>query len=154
MSGGGSGREALIAAMRGPEYREPPRIDDPVALAFARRLQARGIVAVPGVEDERERTRKVLQYLKDSRILEQLEAERKAAAEPPPPPPPTTATLVRKVLEQEAEAINKEEARKAAQANNVIPQPSSSDPAASVPLNGVAVLRRALAGGGGTINGQ
>jgi hypothetical protein len=153
MSGGGSGREALIAAMRGPEYREPPRIDDPVALAFARRLAARGIVAVPGAEDERERTRKVLQYLKDSRILEQLEAERKAAAEPPPPPP-TTATLVRKVLEQEAEAINKEEARKAAQASNVIPQPSSSDPAASVPLNGVAVLRRALAGGGGTINGQ
>lgn len=101
-------------------------IDDPVVLAFARRLAARGIVAVPGAEDERKRTRKVLQYLKDSRILEQFEAERKAAAEPPPPPPPTTATLVREVLEQEVEAINKEEARKAAKADNVIPQPSSS----------------------------
>jgi hypothetical protein len=152
MSGGGSAREALIAALRGPEYREPARIDDPVALAFARRLEARGIVAVPGAEDERERTRKVLQYLKDSRILEQLDAERKAAAEPPPPPPPTTATLVRKVLEEEVAAINKEEARKAKQADNVIPQPSSSAPP-SVPLNGAAVLRRALAGGG-TINGH
>lgn len=153
MTGAGSAREALIAAMRGPEYREPARIDDPVALAFARKLQARGIVAVPGAEDEREHTRKVLQYLKDSRILEQLDAERKAAAEPPPPPPPTAATFVRQVLEEEVEAINKEEARKAAKVDNVIPQPSSSDPTA-VPLNGVAVLRRALAGGGGTINGH
>jgi hypothetical protein len=129
-------RRALADAARGPEYRPPQRIEDDFALAVARRLDARGIVTVEGAEDGRAHMRKVLEYLEKSKELEKLDAERQAAAAPPPPPPPTTADVLRRLMAEQNTA-----------AADVDSQP------AVPPLNGDQLLRNALGGNAGTING-
>jgi hypothetical protein len=127
-------RRTLADAMRGPEYREPQRIDDDFARAVARKLDARGIVTVEGAEDGRAHMRKVLEYLEKSKVLEKLDAERQAAAAPPPPPPPTTADVLRRLM---------------AEQNTAAADVDSGAPA----LNSSQLLRDALGGNAGTING-
>ena len=131
-------RRALADAMRGPEYREPQRIEDDFMLAVARKLDSRGIVTVEGAEDSRTHMRRVLEYLEKSKVLEKLDAERQAAAAPPPPPPPTTADILRRVMAEQNAA-----------AADVDSQP------AVPPLNGESLLRKVLGSNGnaGTING-
>lgn len=129
-------RRKLADAMRGPEYREPQRIEDDFARAVARRLDVRGIVTVEGAEDGRAHMRRVLEYLEKSKALEKLDAERQAAAAPPPPPPQTSADILRRVMAEQNTA-----------AAEVDRQP------AVPPLNGDQLLRNALGGNAGTING-
>ena len=129
-------RRRLADAMRGPEYREPQRIDDDFALAVARKLDARGIVTVEGAEDSRTHMRRVLEYLQKSRVLEKLDADRQAAAAPPPPPPPKLVDVVRQALAEDTEQ-------------------SKIDQPVVPPLNGDQLLRKVLDSNGnaGTING-
>lgn len=106
-------------------------VNDAAAVAFARRLQERGIVGdVPGLpEDESEPWgKKVLRILREDReATERYEAE-KAQREAEEAQPQTAAGLLAAALSQ---------------ANHSV-----------MPLNGAQVLRAALAGGSGTINGQ
>jgi hypothetical protein len=136
-----SARKALADAARGPEYQEPPeQISDAFALGVSRRLAERGITnTVPGTEDERTRMRQVIDYLKQSRELERLDAERRAAATPEPLPP-TTADIVRRELLKHNEAANAEQ---------------SAESGGAAALNSAALLRAAIGRGNhGSINGE
>lgn len=107
--------------------------NDPAAQAFAKRLAQRGIISDAVVADDEEpHHKKVLRILKEDREwqerYEAQEAEREA-------------------LEAEARLTP---AQLLAQAIGGGPTDSSSNP---LPLNGIGVLRAALGGAGGTING-
>jgi hypothetical protein len=109
--------------------------EDAAAVAFARRLQARDIVGdVAGMPEEvdpaEEHWQRVLQFLREEKEAAE-EAERRKAEVDKPKEPTTAAELLAAALSQ---------------ANHRAPQ--------AIPLNGAAVLRAALAGGSGTINGE
>ena len=123
--------KAALAASQGPT---PRPITDEFALAIARKLEARGIAKVPGVPDDEERWQDtVLTFLQEQRDIEERSAERRrqAEAEAQHTAPPSTAAIL------------------AAE----IAKAGTSSGSAHMPLNGAQVLRTALAGGGGTING-
>jgi len=127
-------KQRLQRAIAGTQGHRPQQITDSLALGIAKRLEARGIARVPGLpEEEEDWPKKVLAFLQEQRDIEERAAERRRQAEEErdaPPAPRTTAGIVRQAM---AEA-----------------HPTSKAP---LPLNGAAVLRAALAGGHGTING-
>jgi hypothetical protein len=124
-----SAAEMLKRALAGSQGHVQQPITDDLALGIAKRLEARGIARVPGLPEEEEtsedRIKRVLKYLRDEKSAEAAEPQPEAA----PPPQQSTAGIVR-------EAIS-----------------SSIGSSGHIPLNGAAVLRAALAGGPGTING-
>lgn len=111
---------------------KPGTVDDPVAVAFAKRLEQRGIVSqVPGLPDVDPEPwhKKVLRILhEDKEAAEQHKAKRAR--------------------------------REAEQAEAQVPLPAqvrsalAGDSSNHMPLNGAQVLRAALGGGRGTINGE
>jgi hypothetical protein len=127
--------EMLKRALAGTQGRTPQPITDEFAKAIAKRLESRGIVKVPGLEDdepesESDRIRAALNRYEAAE--RQIEAEREAkrlAEEEAAQNERTTADIVR-------EAIS-----------------ASTGSSGHIPLNGERVLRAALAGGPGTING-
>ncbi len=126
-------KEMLERAIAGTQDRTPQPITDEFARAIAKRLESRGSVKVPGLEDdapESDRIRAALdRYEATAREIEaDREAKRQAKAEAEAAAKPTTAII--------REAI--------------------TGASAPVALNGMGVLRAALSGMGtkGTINGQ
>jgi hypothetical protein len=129
--------ELLKRALAGTQGHTPQPITDEFAKAIAKRLESRGIVKVPGLEDdqpesESDRIRAALDRYEAA--VREIEAEREAkrlADEEAAQNERTTAGIVRSAIAGSS---------------------SSSDP---IPLNGARVLRAALSGLGtnGTING-
>jgi hypothetical protein len=125
--------EMLKRALAATQGRTPQPITDEFAKAIAKRLEARGIVKVPGLEDE-------------------------------PEPDPIGAALDRyqaaeRAIEAEREAkrlADEQAAQNARSTPDIIREAVSTSSGSSghIPLNGAGVLRAALAGGPGTINGQ
>lgn len=124
-------KEMLERAIAGTQGRTPQPITDEFAKAIARRLESRGIVKVPGLEDkpesESDRIRAALDRCEAAE--RQIEAERKAKRQP----------------DAEAEA--------AAKPTTAIVREAIAGASGTMPLNGAGILRAALAGGQGTING-
>ncbi len=125
--------ERALAGTQGPT---PQPITDEFVLAIAKRLEARGITTVPGIPveepDEKPLAERLRAFLEEQHDIEERAAERQRQAEEEhdaPPAPQTTADIVR-------EAIS-----------------ASTGSSGHIPLNGERVLRAALAGGPGTING-
>ena len=81
---------------------EPARLDD-FAESVARKLQARGITAVPGLPETQSWKDRVIETLTDlKRIGEQSKARQAAEKEqrnnPPPAPPPTLTQHLRELV--------------------------------------------------------
>jgi hypothetical protein len=119
--------EMLRRAIAGSQGRTHQPITDELALAIARRLEAKGIAKVPGLpeveESSEDRLKRLLECLRNDTAT--VEPEPEAA-----PPRQTTAGIVREAIA------------------------GSIGASGHIPLNGPAVLRAALAGGPGTINGE
>jgi hypothetical protein len=127
-------KEMLERAIAGTQGRTPQPITDKFARAIARKLESRGIVTVPGLEDdepesESDRIRAALDRYEAAE--QQIEAEREA----------------KRQAEVEAEA--------AAKPTTAIVREAIAGSSAPVALNGMGVLWAALSGMGtkGTING-
>lgn len=130
----------MRAINRIPAPQPSQQITDPADQAIARALQARGI-EVPGLpQDEEVHWVDILveHQRRHEEFVANQQAQRQAEAE-------AETTSDRSVAE-----ILSEEIAKFAQ-----PQPGDTSRATQppMPLNGAAVLRAALAGGSGTING-
>lgn len=111
---------------------KPGTVDDPVAVAFAKRLEQRGIVSqVPGLPDVDPEPwhKKVLRILHEDKEAAERHKVEKA--------------------KREAEE-SKTRLPLPAQLRNALVGESSNH----MPLNGAQVLRAALGGGRGTIKGQ
>jgi hypothetical protein len=129
--------DALKRAIAGTQGRTQQPITDEFAKAIAKRLESRGIVKVPGLEDdepesESDRIRAALDRYEAA--ARQVEAEREAklqAEQEAAEAQRTTPDLIRQAMAETHPTTSK----------------------ATIPLNGAAVLRAALAGGPGTING-
>jgi hypothetical protein len=130
-------KEMLERAIAGTQGRTPQPITDEFAKAIAKRLESRGIVKVPGLEDdepesESDRIRAALDRYEAAERQSEAEREAKRQAEhEAATAPQTTADLIRQTMAETHQSTSK----------------------APLPLNGAAVLRAALAGGHGTING-
>jgi hypothetical protein len=125
-------KEMLERAIAGTQGRTPQPITDEFARAIARRLESRGIVKVPGLEDdepesESDRIRAALNRYEAA--AREIEAERE----------------VKRQADEEAEA--------AAKPTTAIVREAIAGASGTMPLNGAGILRAALAGGQGTING-
>ena len=126
-------KQMLERALAGSQSPTPQPITDEFALAIARKLEARGIAKVPGIPDDEEGWQDtVLTFLQEQGDIEERAAERQSEAEAQHTAPPSTAAIL------VAEIANA----------------ATNSGGAHIPLNGAAVLRAALAGGGGTINGD
>jgi hypothetical protein len=126
--------EMLKRALAGTQGRTPQPITDEFAKAIAKRLESRGIVKVPGLPDEDESELEWYEKLLElDRRHEEFEREREAreqAEQEAATAHLTTPDLIRRTMAET--------------------HPTSKS---TIPLNGAAVLRAALAGGPGTING-
>lgn len=108
---------------------EPEPIEGSFEQAIARKLQSRGIIAVPGLPSEPEPQWYDLAIEMNRRQAEseaQRQAEREAAEADQNRPPSLPAQIVSAIAGKTGNQI---------------------------PLNGAAVLKAALAGGQGTVNG-
>jgi hypothetical protein len=129
-------KEMLERAIAGTQGRTPQPITDEFVLAIAKRLEARGIVKVPGLPDEDEPELEWYEKIIElNRRHEEFEREREA----------------RKQAEQEAAATAQQTTTDLIRQAMAETHPMSKAP---IPLNGAAVLRAALAGGPGTMNGE
>jgi hypothetical protein len=126
-----SAAELLKRALAGSQGHAPQPITDEFALAIAKRLESRGIVKVPGMPDKDDEMQWYDKLIELDRQHKEFEREREAReqAEQEVVAPQTTAGIVRAAIA------------------------CSSGSSGHIALNGAAVLRAALAGGPGTING-
>jgi hypothetical protein len=122
--------ESVKRAMKGTRGREPEPVTDRFAQGVARQLERRGIAKVPGLPKSERQPEWYDLAIELERRAEEIEAERQAqrqAEAEAAQPPQTTAGIL-------AVAIG---------------GPSSG----YLPLNGAGILRAALEGGQGTVNG-
>lgn len=118
---------AILRRIVASAHRAEPEIE-PAVKPFARRLEERGIAEVPGLDDEQSQWYdRAIEFNRRSTEAVEQHREKEKAEEPAPTP---TEQLW---------------AEMAKQANESIPH---------IPLNGQAVLRAALGGRPGTINGE
>jgi hypothetical protein len=127
----GSAADALKRVLSAKQGKAQ-QITDPTDQAIARRLEERGITKVPGLpQDEPELTWYDIAlelHRNHEEFVAQREAQRKADEENPPNR--SAAEILR---------------------DNLVGGPDKSSN--TMPLNGAQVLRAALAGGSGTVNG-
>lgn len=108
-----------------------PSIEDDFEQSIAAKLESRGITTVPGLRDEPQwYDLAIEQHRRDQEIEAAREAQRQAEEAAKIPPRSAASSLM--------EAIAKQ---------------ANSSASGSMPLNGASVLRAALAGSPGTING-
>lgn len=126
--------QKLVAAMsRTPTSHRPTPITDPFAQAVAKKLVSRGITSVPGlpVDEPPEWFDLAIEHLSRRQDLAgEREARRKAEKEAQNTPQTTASILMGEIAKA-----------------------GTGSGSAMIPLNGAAVLRAALNGGRGTVNG-
>lgn len=127
---------ALVRAMKGRNP-EPEAIEGDFAQAVARRLEARGIARVAGLPVEQSEWFDVVieHHRRQVEVTaageERQRAERQAEEAVQEAPQTTVSILISEIA-----------------------RAATGSGSATIPLNGTAVLRAALGGGGGTINGE
>jgi hypothetical protein len=125
--------QKLKAAIEGPaQAHRPEPITDNFAQAVARMLERRGIVCVPGLPaDEPQWFDLAIENLsRQQKLAAEREARRKAEEEAQNTPPNTATILMGEIAKA-----------------------ATGSGSTTIPLNGAALLRAALSGGGGTVNG-
>ena len=122
--------ETLRRALKGNQGRAAQPVTDEFAKAIARQLERRGIAKVPGVPSpgpEPTWIDNAIEYGERTRELEAKWAAQRQAAQDEHTTPQTAAAALRAAI---------------------------AGPSAPLPLNGAGILRAALGGGRGTINGD
>jgi hypothetical protein len=124
----------LLTQQANSTKRKPdPKITDEFALGVARKLESREIVRVPGLPvDEPEWFDVAIEHHRRQQELAAQREARRQAEEQAKEPPQTTASILM----------------------GEIAKAATGSGSATIPLNGAAVLRAALNGGGGTVNGE
>ena len=135
----GSSRERLAEALRREFSRTEPPALDALSTGIARAIEARGIGTVPGANRPGKRwSRHAIDTLLDDKARTEEAQARREAERDAPPPPATTVELIKLALRVEVDNTAEE---------------SGADPAPTPALNSAALLRAALGGENGTING-
>jgi hypothetical protein len=134
--------------MKRHHQHKPEPITDEFAQAVARKLESRGIVRVPGLPtDEPEWFDVAIEH---HRRQQELAAEREARRQ--------AEEVAQETLQTTASILIGEIAKAATGSGSAANAGSEADPLragyrTALPLNGAAVLRAALSGGSGTVNG-
>ncbi len=125
-----SAAEALKRQLANTPRHNPEPVEDEFAKAIARKLESRGIAKVLGLADPEPEMAWYEKWIELDRQHKELEAEQEArhkAKQEAQNPPQTTAGALHAAI---------------------------AGSSAAMPLNGASVLRAALGGGQGTINGD
>lgn len=128
-----SAAELLTQQLNSTKRKPDPKITDGFAQAVARKLDSRGIVRVPGLpvdDPEPEWWEVSMEHLRRQQALAAEQEARRQAEEVAQAAPQTTSLLMGEIA-----------------------RAATGSGSATIPLNGAAVLRAALTGGGGTVNG-
>ncbi len=145
-----SAAEMLKRALAGNQGHRPEPITDEFAQAIARQLEAKQIAKVPGLpspEPEPEWYDRAAEFVRRTKELEDEREASRRAEEAAQNEPDTTVDLIRQMMDETYGGAGSAEP---AQNHHETTRTSRS----VIPLNGAAVLRAALAGGHGIINGE